>query len=64
MILIGDKGIAADKLDCYTAKVLNALIILYSCSDGGIVEGKGIAVGVVAYSSAYTLKVGDIVAIF
>lgn len=63
--LIGGKGIAADKLDAYPAvhKVTNAITSLF-CSDGSVVERKGSGVWVVAYSSAYTAKVGDVVAVF
>ena len=72
-VIYRSNGVTTNKADSQgSLPVVNAhalqkvihIVFRFGIGDGGIIEGKGISVGVVAYSSAYTLKVGDIVVVF
>ena len=57
-------GTGSDDANSQSVNIRLDTIVFTCCVDGGVVEGKGSAAGVVAYSSAYTAKVGDVVAVF
>ncbi len=59
----GGNGTGSDDANSQSVNRRRDSIVLACYSDGGIVEGKGFSAGVIAYLSAYTAKVGDVVAV-